>query len=79
MIKKVVVGGSEFGNQTVTRFYGLHVAVLPGLLILCGWAYAVLFGKSGYHGPIESERTEPYWPRQAFYDFAFAFGRPRGS
>ena len=75
MIRKVIVGGSEFGNQTVTRFYGLHVAVLPGLLILCGWAYAVLFGKSGgYHGPAESERTEPYWPRQAFYDLAFAAG-----
>ena len=74
MVRKVIVGGSEFGNQTVTRIYGLHVAVLPGLLILCGWAYAVLFGKDGYHGPLESEGTEPYWPRQAFYDFAFAFG-----
>jgi quinol-cytochrome oxidoreductase complex cytochrome b subunit/mono/diheme cytochrome c family protein len=72
MIKKVVVGGSEFGNQTVTRIHGLHVAVLPGLLILMGWAYAVLFGKHGYHGEREHQATEPYWPRQAFYDFSFA-------
>ncbi len=71
-LKKVVIGGSSFGNQTVTRIYAAHVAVLPGLLIVCGWAYAVLFGKHGYHGPTESEKTEPYWPRQAFYDFGFS-------
>ena len=74
MLKKVIVGGSEFGNQTLTRIYGIHVAVLPGLLILCGWAYAVLFGKSGYHGEADHEATEPYWPRQAFYDSSFATG-----
>jgi quinol-cytochrome oxidoreductase complex cytochrome b subunit/mono/diheme cytochrome c family protein len=72
LIKKVVVGGSTFGNQTITRIYAAHVAVLPGLLILCGWAYAVLIGKHGYHGPADSETTEPYWPRQAFFDFAFS-------
>jgi ubiquinol-cytochrome c reductase cytochrome b subunit len=32
----------------------------------------VLFGKHGYHGPAESEHTEPYWPRQAVYDFGAA-------
>ena len=69
-IKKVILGGSEFGNQTITRFHALHVSVLPGLLVLCGWAYAVLFGKDGYHGPAGSETAEPYWPRQALYDLA---------
>jgi quinol-cytochrome oxidoreductase complex cytochrome b subunit/mono/diheme cytochrome c family protein len=71
-IKKLIIGGSTFGNQTVTRIYTAHVVVLPGLLIVCGWAYAVLFGKHGYHGPADSERVEPYWPRQAFFDFAFS-------
>jgi ubiquinol-cytochrome c reductase cytochrome b subunit len=71
-IKKVIVGGSTFGNQTITRIYGAHVALLPGLLILCGWAYAVLFGKHGYHGEADREPIHPYWPRQAFYDFAFS-------
>ncbi len=54
MLKKLVVGGSTFGNQTVTRIYAAHVALLPGLLIACGWAYAVLFGKHGYHGEVTS-------------------------
>ena len=34
-IQKVVVGGGDYGNQTLTRFYGLHVGVLPALFVLC--------------------------------------------
>ena len=74
ILKKLIIGGSEFGNQTITRFYGLHVAVMPGLLFAIGWAYAVLFGKHGYDGPAESDRTEAYWPRQALYDLSLAAG-----
>ena len=33
-IEKVIVGGDDYGNQTLTRFYGLHVGVLPALLVL---------------------------------------------
>ena len=32
-LQKVVVGGSDYGNQTLTRFYGLHVGVLPALFV----------------------------------------------
>ena len=32
-LQKLLVGGTEYGNQTLTRFYGLHVAVLPALLV----------------------------------------------
>ena len=35
--KTIVVGGTEYGNQTITRLYGLHVAILPILMILCLW------------------------------------------
>ena len=31
--QKILVGGTEYGNQTLTRFFTLHVAVLPGLLV----------------------------------------------
>ena len=30
-LQKIVVGGPDYGNQTVTRFYGLHVGFLPAL------------------------------------------------
>ena len=61
----MILGGSEFGNQTLTRIYGLHVVVLPLLLILIGWVQARLFGRVGFHGPV-SPRTEPFWPGQVF-------------
>src|SRR5882762_7946678 len=32
-IQKVAVGGPEYGNHTLTRFFGLHVAILPAILI----------------------------------------------
>ncbi len=32
-LQSILVGGSEFGNQTLTRFYALHVAVLPAFLV----------------------------------------------
>ena len=32
-MQKMVVGGTEYGNLTLTRFFALHVLVLPGALI----------------------------------------------
>ena len=31
---KIVVGGPDYGNHTLTRFYALHVGILPPLLIV---------------------------------------------
>ena len=31
--QKLLVGGTEYGNQTLTRFFALHVAVLPSLFV----------------------------------------------
>ena len=42
-LKTIVVGGTEYGNQTITRLYGLHVAILPILMILCLWAHVMLW------------------------------------
>ena len=73
-IKKVIVGGSEFGNQSLTRIYGLHVGVLPGLLAGLLWGYFALFRKHGFDGPHQPEKAEPFWPGQAFYSMTAAFG-----
>ena len=76
-IKKVVVGGSEFGNQTLTRIYGLHVAVLPGLLAACSGATTPCSAGTAIDGPVEPERAEPFWPGQAFYDIGRGRRGPR--
>jgi len=72
-LQKVVVGGSDYGNQTVTRFYGLHVGVLPVLLVLCLVAHIALFRLHGVTPPRDKpdRPTALFWPEQLFMDTAF--------
>ncbi len=68
-IQKVIVGGPDYGNQTLTRFYGLHVGVLPTLMVLCVAAHIALFRKHGLTPPKNAETTTgKFWPEQVFYD-----------
>jgi ubiquinol-cytochrome c reductase cytochrome b subunit len=71
-------GGPEMGDQTLTRFFGLHGFVLPGLMVLLIVIHLYLFR---VHGVTPSwwqsaeqlrAREEPFWPRQAFMDAVFA-------
>jgi ubiquinol-cytochrome c reductase cytochrome b subunit len=73
-LQKILVGGSDYGNQTVTRFYGLHVGILPTLLVLCLVAHIALFRKHGLTPPPHAERrpTALFWPEQLFKDTVFS-------
>ncbi len=68
-IKTIVVGGSEYGNQTVTRFYGLHVGILPVLMMICLAAHLALRYRHGLKTPDGVEADAPgetYWPHQVY-------------
>src|SRR5262249_50781412 len=73
-LQKIIVGGPEYGNHTLTRFFTLHVAILPGLLILFLIIHVVVFRRHGITTPEASrERQRPeddgwFWPDQAFRD-----------
>jgi ubiquinol-cytochrome c reductase cytochrome b subunit len=67
-VQKVVVGGSEYGNQTLTRFFGIHVGVLPGLLVLTLAAHIMVFRRHGVTAPKNATGSEPFWPKQVFMD-----------
>ena len=73
-LQKVVVGGADYGNQTVTRFYGLHVGLLPALLVLCLVAHVALFRRHGITAPESSlnRPTATFWPEQLFMDTVFS-------
>ena len=72
-LKTVVVGGAEYGNQTLTRFYGLHVGILPVLMLLCFGAHVSLARRHGLTYPAHADRSadETYWPAQTFKNSAF--------
>ncbi|HKO89520.1 MAG TPA: cytochrome b N-terminal domain-containing protein [Polyangiaceae bacterium] len=71
--QRLLQGGSQYGNLTITRFFALHVFVLPiGLAALLG-AHLALFRKHGVTPPVlpqaELDRTtEAFFPKQLFLD-----------
>ena len=74
--QKIIVGGPEYGNHTLTRFYALHVAILPPLVIIFIVLHLVVFRRHGVTAPEEPppgpNTPEPvegwFWPDQAFRD-----------
>ncbi|WP_337177349.1 cytochrome bc complex cytochrome b subunit [Paludisphaera sp.] len=72
-IQTVLVGGVEYGNQTLTRFYGLHVVILPTLLALTLGAHLALRHRHGLKppedapsGPRADGYVATYFPDQTF-------------
>ncbi len=70
----LVQGGTEYGNLTITRFYALHVFVLPVVLGTLMVGHIGLFRRHGVTPPAglnEQEleaKTQPFWPNQLFID-----------
>jgi ubiquinol-cytochrome c reductase cytochrome b subunit len=72
-LQSLIVGGSDHGQATLTRFYALHVGVLPLLLVLLVIGHVALFRKHGPTPPHDadlSKRTR-YFPEQLALDVAF--------
>ncbi len=79
-IQRLLQGGNDYGNLTLTRFYTLHAIVLPLVTFGLVGVHLALFRK---HGVVPSprkdkkeikSRMEAFWPRQLAYDTIFAFG-----
>ena len=73
-MQQVLQGGPEYGNLTITRFYALHVFVLPISLTLLLVGHLALFRKHGVTPPADLNEAElrrkaqPFWPNQLFLD-----------
>jgi len=68
-LQKLVVGGSEYGHLTLTRFFALHAGVLPGLLVLVLGLHIAMFRKHGITAHSSERRPDEYfWPAQVLKD-----------
>ena len=79
-LQKIVVGGPVYGHQTLTRFFTLHVGVLPALVVVLTVAHLAVFRRHGVTAPAAAQRAEMgvhaehqpgdgwFWPDQAFLD-----------
>jgi ubiquinol-cytochrome c reductase cytochrome b subunit len=77
-LQQLVRGGEQMGTLTVSRFFVLHVFVVPALLIGFIAAHVFFFRKAGAAGPIKEDPVHPelppvpFYPRQVIIDALFA-------
>jgi quinol-cytochrome oxidoreductase complex cytochrome b subunit len=78
ILQKLIRGGDQMGTLTLSRFFVLHVFVLPAMLIGFIAAHVFFFRKAGAAGPIKEDPvhpklpTVPFYPRQVLLDAVFA-------
>jgi ubiquinol-cytochrome c reductase cytochrome b subunit len=74
-LQKILEGGSDYGNQTLTRLYGLHVAVLPALVVFCLVVHVAFFRRHGFasRAGAAQENAAAAWSEQSFRTTAFVF------
>ena len=68
-VQKLIVGGTEYGHHTLSRFFALHAGVIPGAIIALLVGHIYLFrlhgitAKEPYRKP-----DEAFWPDQVLKD-----------
>jgi ubiquinol-cytochrome c reductase cytochrome b subunit len=68
-MQKLMVGGPEYGHQTLTRFFALHAGVIPGLIIALIAGHIYLFRHHGITVKDPDHAPEArFWPDQMFRD-----------
>jgi ubiquinol-cytochrome c reductase cytochrome b subunit len=67
-VQKIIVGGPVYGHHTLTRFFTLHVAILPALVIALIMAHVAVFRRHGVTAPKNAAGEGLFWPDQAFRD-----------
>ncbi len=69
-MQQLLVGGSEYGHHTLTRFFALHAGVLPAGMVLLVVGHIYLFRRHGVTVPEKHERKPAgmFWPDQVLKD-----------
>jgi ubiquinol-cytochrome c reductase cytochrome b subunit len=64
----LALGGNDYGNLTLTRFYALHIAVLPAIVFGLVAAHIWLARRHGNTSREGSTGVTPRWPSQTLRD-----------
>jgi ubiquinol-cytochrome c reductase cytochrome b subunit len=68
-LKRIIVGGTEYGHHTLTRFFALHAGVLPALLTIFLVLHVLMFRRHGL--TVREPNRAPdstFWPEQVLRD-----------
>lgn len=74
-LQRLIVGGSDYGHHTLTRFFALHAGVLPALLTIFLALHVALFRRHGLtvRDPDRAPDTT-FWPEQLLRDAVACLG-----
>jgi ubiquinol-cytochrome c reductase cytochrome b subunit len=76
VLQHIAQGGGSMGTATINRFFGLHVWLMPAVLVLLVGAHLAIFRHNGSAGPVVKDprtlRPGRFWPDQFFMDGAFS-------
>lgn len=70
-LQRFARGGETMGQQTLSRFFIFHVAILPALLLAFIVIHLAAFRQFGSVGPWDEEKRRQvgkFWPDQAYKD-----------
>ena len=76
-VKTALRGGTGMGTLTLSRFFVIHVFLLPATILWLVAIHIYLFRKAHAAGPISEDllnpkqKPEPFYPRQLLMDLSF--------
>lgn len=66
-LKRLLRGGTEMGTLTLSRFFVLHVFLIPACIFAFVAVHVYAFRKAGAAGPVGEDPVNPKSPAQPFY------------
>ena len=74
-LQRIIVGGTEYGHHTLTRFFALHAGVLPALLTIFLVLHVLMFRRHGLTVRDPKHAPDSYfWPEQVLRDAVACLG-----
>ena len=68
-LQKLIIGGSDYGHHTLTRFFALHAGVLPAAIVVLLVGHIYLFRRHGITAKEPKKKPDAaFWPDQVFRD-----------
>ncbi len=69
-VQRLAQGGNQYGHLTLTRFYALHVGVLPMAMMVAIAIHVALFRKHGVTPPSGADlaKVDRFYPKQLALD-----------
>jgi ubiquinol-cytochrome c reductase cytochrome b subunit len=68
-LQRIIIGGTEYGHHTLTRFFALHAGVLPATVTALVVGHVYLFRRHGLTAKDPRRRPDAaFWPDQVLKD-----------